>query len=662
MSALWTGVAAHLWQATLVLGLIALLAMALRRAPARYLEVLWTVGMLKLLVPLPLVAAAWPGLRRLAAGVEQQETLGPAVQTLSQIAYPVMLWTQPLETGGGGLSPRLAAAATVAWALGTVVLLGLWWLRGRQALPAGEAPWQAPDDIVERISRVARDANVPLTCIRITDTNVVPCVGNFRRPMVVLSRAVVRTLRDDELRAVLLHEDAHRRRGDLWRNAAQRLSTCIFFFYPPAWWLARRLRASAEMACDEAVLAAGIDARTYARALARTVVLELAPSPAPALTSRRSHLHARLQRIQHSERYTAMKHHRFAILTAVALAVGTSFVPVDEGVGLPYSAPGGSVGERGVEQRRGEWLPASELRDLNGLDVFVEIPARSQRVAEVLEELGLRAGFEVFVTRSEDLTRRVTIETRSAIRVREALEMLAGHAGLEYRVVDRGTLIVRLRSEVRAQRELEELTQTVERGGTESLATGTMNVRAVDRDGAPLPGVMVQTRGPGGSRTQYTGIDGTARFPGLDQGAYTVTFARSGFETFVREGLEIRPQRTTAFDMALGRPGPGLATLGTAGGPYRVGGNIQEPERIHYVAPAYPELARRARMEGFVILQAVIDRAGNVRDAEVLRGLGLGLDVAARDAVRQWKYTPTYYNGEPVEVILTVNVVFQLIK
>ena len=90
--------------------------------------------------------------------------------------------------------------------------------------------------------------------------------------------------------------------------------------------------------------------------------------------------------------------------------------------------------------------------------------------------------------------------------------------------------------------------------------------------------------------------------------------------------------------------------------------STQAPELLHRVNPEYPELARRARMEGFVILQAVIDKQGNVTDVEVLRGLGLGLDVAAMDAVKQWKYTPTTYNGRPVEVILTVNVVFQLIQ
>jgi len=113
-------------------------------------------------------------------------------------------------------------------------------------------------------------------------------------------------------------------------------------------------------------------------------------------------------------------------------------------------------------------------------------------------------------------------------------------------------------------------------------------------------------------------------------------------------------------DFVVGMPSGGPPVIDQ--GPMRVGGDIQEPERIHYVNPEYPELARRARMEGFVILQAIIDQQGNVKDVEVLRGLGLGLDVAAMDAVKQWKYTPTYYNGRPVEVILTVNVVFELIQ
>ena len=95
-------------------------------------------------------------------------------------------------------------------------------------------------------------------------------------------------------------------------------------------------------------------------------------------------------------------------------------------------------------------------------------------------------------------------------------------------------------------------------------------------------------------------------------------------------------------------------------GPMRVGGDIQAPQRIHNVQPVYPELARRARLAGIVILEATIDREGDVTNVTVLRGLGLGLDDAAVSAVSQWKYTPTFYNGRPVEILLTVTVQFQL--
>lgn len=95
-------------------------------------------------------------------------------------------------------------------------------------------------------------------------------------------------------------------------------------------------------------------------------------------------------------------------------------------------------------------------------------------------------------------------------------------------------------------------------------------------------------------------------------------------------------------------------------GPMRVGGEIQAPERIQYVQPEYPELARRARLSGVVIIEATIDQDGNVKDTSILRGLGLGLDAAAESAVQQWKYTPTFYNGRPVEVLLTVTVQFTL--
>jgi TonB family protein len=93
--------------------------------------------------------------------------------------------------------------------------------------------------------------------------------------------------------------------------------------------------------------------------------------------------------------------------------------------------------------------------------------------------------------------------------------------------------------------------------------------------------------------------------------------------------------------------------------PLRVGGSVQESKLIRRIAPAYPELAKRSRAEGTVILEVNVDAGGNVTAVRVVRGHPLLNDEAVR-AVKQWKYSPTLLNGEAVPVIANVTVVFKL--
>ena len=93
--------------------------------------------------------------------------------------------------------------------------------------------------------------------------------------------------------------------------------------------------------------------------------------------------------------------------------------------------------------------------------------------------------------------------------------------------------------------------------------------------------------------------------------------------------------------------------------PVRVGGLVTPPERVAFVAPVYSEIARSVRVEGTVILEATIGTDGNVTGVQVLRSVPL-LDEAARQAVRQWRFTPTLLNGERVPVVMTVTVTFRL--
>ncbi len=95
-------------------------------------------------------------------------------------------------------------------------------------------------------------------------------------------------------------------------------------------------------------------------------------------------------------------------------------------------------------------------------------------------------------------------------------------------------------------------------------------------------------------------------------------------------------------------------------GPIRVGGQIKEPRKTREVKPVYPEIARKARIEGMVILEITVSKQGKVRDVKVLRGLAMGLTEAAVEAVKQWEYEPSTLNGRPVEVLVTVTVRFNL--
>ncbi|MGH9787439.1 MAG: energy transducer TonB [Candidatus Acidiferrales bacterium] len=89
------------------------------------------------------------------------------------------------------------------------------------------------------------------------------------------------------------------------------------------------------------------------------------------------------------------------------------------------------------------------------------------------------------------------------------------------------------------------------------------------------------------------------------------------------------------------------------------GGEVRPPKLIHRVEPEYPRLAKLAGIQGDVVLEALLDKDGRVRNVEVKSGPTM-LTEAAREAVSQWVYEPTYLNGQPYPVLLTVTVEFRL--
>jgi protein TonB len=87
--------------------------------------------------------------------------------------------------------------------------------------------------------------------------------------------------------------------------------------------------------------------------------------------------------------------------------------------------------------------------------------------------------------------------------------------------------------------------------------------------------------------------------------------------------------------------------------------HMSEGDLVHKVLPTYPPLARMARIQGQVVLQAVISKQGAIEDLKVLGGHPMLLP-AAIEAVRQWRYRPYFLNNEPVEVETQITVNFSL--
>ena len=88
---------------------------------------------------------------------------------------------------------------------------------------------------------------------------------------------------------------------------------------------------------------------------------------------------------------------------------------------------------------------------------------------------------------------------------------------------------------------------------------------------------------------------------------------------------------------------------------------VSLPVLIHQVEPEFTEAACKAKHQGTVRINIVVDADGLVRDPRVVSSVGLGLDEKAIDAVRQWRFKPGMKDGRAVPVYATIDVVFRLL-
>lgn len=313
---LWLLLTNHLWQSALVLGVLVLAERALRRAPASRRADLWTLALIKLLVPA--MAGAWAWARFNEGGAVPVDL--PAVTTV----------VAPVSVGD---------AAVAGWLLPALVVLTVVWLAG-----AGWHLIRLAADLVRqaryrrgahlavgpRWLSVAAAAGVPARDLLLAPAVRLPLVQGLVRPQILMPPHLIDTLTSRELEALLRHEDCHRRRRDPLRFLLGRVTGALLWFFPPVWWLLAQLRQCAEFAGDEAALAGGVQNDEYTRALARAIRRGLDPAPlvAAAAGGGPTLMRRRLARLARKEQ-ALMPNGRFILTMAAVVVLVAAFLPLN---------------------------------------------------------------------------------------------------------------------------------------------------------------------------------------------------------------------------------------------------------------------------------------------------------------------------------------------
>ncbi len=201
----------------------------------------------------------------------------------------------------------------------------------------------------------------------------------------------------------------------------------------------------------------------------------------------------------------------------------------------------------------------------------------------------------------------------------------------------------------------------------------------VDPTGALVPRAQVTATNIDTGVTIMAVTDNTGRylFSGLPPGPYNVEVVAKGFKRLLQENVHVAAKQQVELDIKLtvnaestsisvtGAPAgvsPGQlptivveAPASNLARPQRVSAGVVEGNLIYKVDPVYPDIAKKAHVQGAVVLQAVIAKDGTVKNLTLISGAPM-LVVSAIEAVQQWKYKPYILNGEPTEVETTITV------
>ena len=253
-------IANHLWQSTLFAGLAGLLALALRKNPARLRHWVWVAASLKFLVPFSVLVGLgsqvhWQSVRKSAPS--------NIATVMDQISQP---FTAPLEVARS-LPTKPSSPNGIPFALGTLWTIGFTWVAGSWLIR-----WRRIRATVRAGTPVEVDFPTPVIS---SPSFLEPGVFGIFRPVLLVPEGLFEHLTPEQWESVVAHELCHIRYRDNLIGFMQTFVEAVFWFHPLVRWIGKRIFLEREMACDEEVLRLGSEPRIYAEGILKVCELYL---------------------------------------------------------------------------------------------------------------------------------------------------------------------------------------------------------------------------------------------------------------------------------------------------------------------------------------------------------------------------------------------------
>lgn len=202
-----------------------------------------------------------------------------------------------------------------------------------------------------------------------------------------------------------------------------------------------------------------------------------------------------------------------------------------------------------------------------------------------------------------------------------------------------------------------------------------LNGTVYDPSGASIPNasVLLKNLSGKGQEIARSNAAGEYHFDSIPASKYEVEVNARGFARYRLPALDLTANPAAQADfhleigaisetldvVAAGQPAP-MQRSSAHTGSIAVGGSVQATKLVRQVSPVYPPSAQAAGIEGTVLLQAIVSKQGTLSHLTALNSVDPQLVQAAIDAVQQWTYQPTLLNGQPVQVVTTITVNFNL--